>query len=37
MSGMDGQLDFLDLLEFTAQLKPQPLFKVHPTGWHGKP
>lgn len=37
MSGMDGQLDLLDLLEYAAPEKSQPLFKVHPTGWHGKP
>lgn len=32
-----GQLDLLDLLDFTEPPKPQPLFKVHPAGWHDKP
>lgn len=32
-----GQLDLLALLDYTEPTKAQPLFKVHPTGWHGKP
>lgn len=36
ISVLDGQLDLLDLIDGPAQIKTQPVFKVHPLGWHGK-
>jgi len=32
-----GQLDILDLLTESLPTATQPIFKVHPTGWHGRP
>ncbi|MFH5879779.1 hypothetical protein [Arthrobacter sp. NA-172] len=37
MAEMNGQTDIFELLECGAPLELQPLFKVRPTGWYGKP